>query len=201
MLIDSWITAFHSSGCWWTYNTCLASLWIRLTLFFCDLMNGLLFWNLWKCYISLGWERHRETKIDSTALGCGKLLQKGQHDIFNLCVVETHIAIHMLPNSLSCSCLPGKRLGRVSLVQNYLWNYFLQCTIPSLPDAPFCFRNPSLFWKSCLWYFCGNEETVVLSKMEIFLGRHWVACLFPENLVSWSASTTLCDIILTLLNS
>lgn len=160
----------------------MSSLWTRLTLFFW-LMNGLLFWNLWKSYISLGWERHRKTKIESTVLGCGKVLQKGQHDNFNLCVGEERFLYwyHMLPDALSCSCLPGKRLVRRSLVQNFLWSYFLHYKIPFVPDAPFLSRNPSFFlWKSCLWHFCGNEEIVFLSKMEIFLGRHWVA-LFSQK--------------------
>lgn len=33
---------------------------------------------------------------------------------------DLYIGIHMLPDTLSCNCLPEKRLVRVSLVQNYL---------------------------------------------------------------------------------
>lgn len=112
-------------------------------------MNGLLFWNLWQSYIHLGWERHRKTKIDSKIQSCGKatsykLLQKGQHDIFNLCVGKErpYIGIHMLPGILSFSCLPGKSLVRVSWVQTYLLCYFLHCTIPSWCTFPFQ-KSPS----------------------------------------------------------
>lgn len=66
------------------------------------------------------------------------------------------VCIHILPNTLNCSCLPGKRLVRLSLTQNYLWNAFLHCTIFSIPEAPFHSKNPfpltlKLVFRPLLW--------------------------------------------------
>lgn len=48
-----------------------------------------------------------------------------------------------------------------------------------------------LLWNWCLVHFSGNKEPYVLRKLEFFHGRVWATCHVPEELRSWSASTTM----------
>lgn len=143
LLIDSWIVATHSSG--------YTPFWHPFTSVYRKAHLIFLWYDEWptSCLRTHGNFRCLavEKGIESIRLALqlwavGRYYKKA-HMILSTSVWggRDSLGIHILPHTLSCSCLPG-RLVRLRLTQNCLWNFFLHCTISSLPEAPFPSRNP-----------------------------------------------------------